>query len=95
MVSEVLETAWLVTCQRVTCHPGLSRVEGFPRIQILGYTASEDEWLTLCPIESMGSQPIGWELCALLISMAMQSGQDRMVAVFTGRAAELTSPFVK
>lgn len=57
-----------------------------------GYPASE---LTLCPTESMGSQPIGWELCALLINMAMQSGQGRMVAVFTGRAAELTSPFVK
>lgn len=34
-----------------------------------GYTASEDEWLTLCPIESMGSQPIGWELCALVTNM--------------------------
>lgn len=59
------------------------------------YPASEDEWLTLCQIESTGSQPIDWELCALLINMAVQSGQDRMVVVFTGRAAELTSPFVK
>lgn len=33
MVSQALGTVWLVTCQKVTHHPGLSRVEGFPRIQ--------------------------------------------------------------
>lgn len=59
------------------------------------YPASEAGWLTLCQIEGTGSQPIDWELCALLINMAVQPGQGRMVAVFTGRAAELTSPFVK
>lgn len=82
MVSQALGTVHS-TSQKVAGHPGLSRVEGSPRMQTFSANTervpSKPRWLlSLCQNKSSGSQPITWETSALLIKVAtgLLSGQN-------------------